>query len=135
MTFFNTRRALLHKTNIIKWRILFLHERSVSSGMAFDTIRSSEIIDYIGSSNVLIIDLRNKEAYNAGHIPTAINIPYEDLEYNKRSLSKQYLLVFYCARGHISLMAARDLVKDGYNIKSLYGGIRAYHGTLEKSID
>ena len=30
-------------------------------------------------------------------------------------------------------MAARDLVKYGYNIKSLYGGIRAYHGKLEKS--
>lgn len=103
--------------------------------MAFDTIRASEVFEYIGNANVIIIDLRKPEDYRIGHIPTAMNIPYEDLEYNKRSLPKQYLLVFYCDRGHKSLMAARDLIKDGYNIKSLYGGLRAYQGPLEKGID
>ncbi len=99
--------------------------------MSFDTIRANEITYYIGKQNVLIIDLRDREEYIAGHIPTAVNIPYEDLEENKAGLKQYHLLVFYCDRGHISLMAARDLIKDGFNIKSLYGGIRAYRGKLE----
>lgn len=100
--------------------------------MSFDTIRANEITNYIGKQNVVIIDLRDREEYIAGHIPTAVNIPYEDLEEQKAGLMRYHLLVFYCDRGHISLMAARDLIKDGFNIKSLYGGIRAYRGKLER---
>lgn len=100
--------------------------------MSFETIRANDITNYIGKRNVLIIDLREREEYLAGHIPSAVNIPYEDLEEQKINLNRNYLLIFYCDRGHISLMAARDLIKDGYNIKSLYGGIRAYHGRLER---
>ena len=100
--------------------------------MFFETIRVNDIIDYIGRKNVVIIDLREKEEYLAGHIPTAVNIPYEDLEDNKGVLSRNNLLILYCDRGHISLMAARDLIKDGYNIKSLYGGFRVYRGKIER---
>lgn len=100
--------------------------------MSFETIRTNDIANYIGKQNVVIIDLRDREEYLAGHIPSAVNIPYEDLEEQKASLKRYKLLVFYCDRGHISLMAARDLIKDGYNIKSLYGGIRAYRGRLDK---
>lgn len=101
--------------------------------MSFDTIQTNEIVKYIGKRNVLIIDLRDCDEYNAGHIPTAVNIPYAELEEQKVKLQRNYLLIFYCGRGNVSLLAARDLMKDGYNIKSVYGGIRAYHGRLERS--
>jgi rhodanese-related sulfurtransferase len=105
-----------------------------SKGMSFDTIKTNDIVNYIGRPDVLIIDLRDKKEYEAGHIPAAVNIPYEELEKRKSYLPKNKLLIFYCDRGHISLMASRDLMKDGYNIKSLYGGVHAYHGKLERSI-
>jgi rhodanese-related sulfurtransferase len=101
--------------------------------MSFDTIKTNDILKYIDSPNVLIIDLRDKKEYDAGHIPTAVNIPYEELERKKPYLQMNNLLIFYCDRGNISLLAARDLMKDGYNIKSLYGGLHAYHGKLERS--
>lgn len=101
--------------------------------MAFETIRTNDIVRYIGKQNVMIIDLRDRAEFDAGHIPTAVNIPYEELEVMKSKLQRNYLLIFYCDRGNISLLAARDLLKDGYNIKSLYGGLRAYHGKLERS--
>jgi len=100
--------------------------------MSFDTIRTNDIFKYIGRPDVLFIDLREKKEYEAGHIPTAINIPYEELDEQKKYLPRNKLLIFYCDRGNISLLAARDLMKDGYNIKSLYGGIRAYKGSLKK---
>jgi rhodanese-related sulfurtransferase len=101
--------------------------------MSFDTIKTNDIVKYIGKANVLIIDLRDLVEYDAGHIPTAVNIPYEELEAQKHWLNRNNLLIFYCDRGNISLLAARDLIKDGYNIKSLYGGLRAYHGKLERT--
>lgn len=100
--------------------------------MPFDTIKTNDIVKYIGRPNVMIIDVRDRAEYEAGHIPTAVNIPYEELEDYKNRLNRNNLLIFYCGRGHISLLAARDLMKDGYNIKSLYGGLKAYHGKLEK---
>ena len=101
-------------------------------GMSFETIRTNDISKYIGKRNVSIIDLREPYEYEASHIPTAINIPYEELEEKKCSLNCNNLLIFYCDRGNISLLAARDLIKYGYNIKSLYGGIRAYRGSLDR---
>lgn len=100
--------------------------------MSFETIRANDIIYYIGRPDVLIIDLRDKEDYLKGHIPSAINIPYENLEDEIHKLNPNKLIIFYCDRGNISLMAARDLMKYGCRIKSMYGGIRAYRGKLEK---
>ena len=88
--------------------------------MSFDTIRTSDINKYLGNPDVLIIDLRDIKEYTAGHIPTAINIPYEDMEEEKANLPKNKLLIFYCDRGNISLLAARDLLKEGYHIKILH---------------
>jgi rhodanese-related sulfurtransferase len=98
--------------------------------MSFETIKANDIIKYIGKRDVMIIDLRDRKEYFAGHIPTAVNIPYEDLEANKNRL-RRCLLIFYCDRGHVSLLAARDLVKEGYNVRSLHGGFSAYRRNIE----
>lgn len=98
--------------------------------MSFETIKASDLAHYIGRQNVLIIDLREKEDYMKGHIPSAVNISYDDLEHQRHRFSRNTLLILYCDRGHISLMAARDLMKYGYQIKSIYGGIQAYYGRL-----
>jgi len=100
--------------------------------MSIETIRANDVVNYIGHPDILIIDLRNREEYLKGHIPSAVNVPYENLKDEIFSLRRKKLLILYCDRGNISLMAARDLMKYGCKIKSLYGGIRAYHGRLER---
>lgn len=103
---------------------------SDSTSMSFETIKANEVSYYIDRQNVFIIDLRDKEDYIKGHIPSAVNIPYDDLEHERHRFNRNALLILYCDRGHISLMAARDLMKYGYHIKSIYGGIQAYHDKL-----
>lgn len=100
--------------------------------MAFDTIRAKDIANYIGKSNVQIIDLRDQMEYLEGHIPTAINIPYDDFEKEKHSLSSNVELILYCDRGNLSLLLARDLSNEGYLVKNIYGGISAYRGKLNR---
>ncbi|MGB8455536.1 MAG: rhodanese-like domain-containing protein [Anaerocolumna sp.] len=98
--------------------------------MTFETIRAKDIENYIGKYNVLIIDLREPQEYNKAHIPTAINIPYMDFENKKSKLPSDRLLILYCDRGNLSLLLARELSNDGYQVKNIYGGIRAYRGQL-----
>lgn len=102
--------------------------------MSFDTISVNDISRYFGDPNTLIIDLRYEDDYIKGHLPYAVNIPYDELEDHKDIFQRYRLLVFYCDRGHISLMAARDLMKYGYEMKSIHGGIRLYRGKLEKGL-
>ncbi len=98
--------------------------------MAFETIRAKDIENYIGKYNVLIIDLREPNEYKKAHIPTAVNIPYMEFENKKSVLPLDRLLILYCDRGNLSLLLARELSKDGYQVKNIYGGIRAYRGRL-----
>lgn len=98
--------------------------------MSFEAISAKDIDNYIGKNNVQIVDLRNEYEYKTGHIPSAINIPYEDFEYMKYQLNKEDEIILYCKRGNISLYLSRDLSKEGYQIKSMYGGINAYRGQL-----
>lgn len=98
----------------------------------FEMIRPSDIEKYIGQNNIIIIDLRDTIDYKRGHIPTAINIPYEEFEYKKSQLNKNNIIILYCHRGSLSLALARNLSAEGYQVKNIYGGINAYRGRKEK---
>lgn len=98
--------------------------------MAFETIRAKDIENYIGQYNTIIIDLREAEDYKKAHIPTAINIPYMDFQNSKDDLPVDKLLILYCDRGNLSLLLARELSKEGYQVKNIYGGMHAYRGNI-----
>lgn len=98
--------------------------------MAFETIRAKDVENYIGKFNTLIIDLRETNDYKRGHIPTAVNIPYLEFENCKGSIPLDRLIILYCDRGNLSLLLARELSNEGYLVKNIYGGIRAYRGQL-----
>lgn len=101
--------------------------------MAFETISPNEMIQYMGKRGTLIIDLRDEDVFQKEHILGAINIPYEILEQRIRELTGYKNIILYCERGNISLLAARQLEKEGLDVKTLYGGI---HGARSKlSID
>lgn len=99
--------------------------------MGFETIRAKDIENYIGKQDSIIIDIREPFEYARAHIPTAINIPYNDFDNKKSSLPFNKILILYCDRGNLSLFLARDLSKEGFQVKNIYGGIRAYRGNLE----
>lgn len=100
--------------------------------MSLDSISANEVDKYIGKDNIIIIDIRSNLLFKRGHIGSAINIPYQDFEYNKTCIPKCYDIILYCERGNQSLLLGRELSKEGYRVKSLYGGICAYRGELVK---
>lgn len=98
--------------------------------MEFENIRPREIGNYELKFNSLIIDLRSHNEYMQGHIPTAVNIPYDELDFCKYKLKRYYEIILYCERGGNSLLAARMLSRLGYRIKNVYGGFSAYRGEI-----
>lgn len=98
--------------------------------MEFNTVPAKQLAGYIGKYNSIIIDLRDEDEYDLGHVPTAVNIPYEELDQFKNKLRKYNEIILYCDRGSSSLLAARELSKIGYKVINIYGGIKAYRGEI-----
>ena len=92
-----------------------------------ETISAKMLDYYVGRSDALIIDLRDREAYCAGHVRTAVSVPYEELE-EHIDFPQNKILVFYCERGGASMMAAKLLTRMGYRTRSVIGGFEAYRG-------
>ena len=85
-----------------------------------------------GTEDVIWIDVREREEYLLYHIPGAKNLPYDDMEQWEKRLDKSKTYVLYCERGSLSMMAAKQLLKDGYSVCTLIGGIRAIQ---ERNLD
>ncbi len=96
--------------------------------MRFETISARDLDQYVNNSNYLIVDLREKEEYEKGHIEGAVHMDYDDIDNNTVSLPYDKIIVMYCDRGGLSLMAAKKLSVLGYRIMSVIGGMKSYRG-------
>jgi hypothetical protein len=47
--------------------------------------------------NILVVDTRDRDSYEAAHIRGAINIPYDQVEFAAPQLSRRAKIVFYCS--------------------------------------
>ena len=84
---------------------------------------AKEIMD--SQEGYIILDVREQDEYDAGHIPGAIVIPHGQIEDQAESVltDKDQLILVYCRSGRRSKIAAEALVELGYtNIKE-FGGI------------
>lgn len=80
--------------------------------------------------NYQLIDARPEVKFNAGHIPTAINIPKPMLKQNLDKLDKDKLLIFYCGgiTCKLSPKSAEIAMKNGFtNVKVYYDGMPAWN--------
>ena len=73
----------------------------------------------------IVLDTREQDEYDEGHIPGAILIPYTEIENKAIELlpDKDKLILVYCRSGRRSKIAAESLVKLGYTNVKEFGGI------------
>ena len=78
-----------------------------------------------------ILDIRNEESFEYGHVPGAKNMPFASLDENlsKLSASKEYYV--YCRSGNTSPEAVQKMREQGYNAYNLVGG---YFGWLKDNM-
>jgi rhodanese-related sulfurtransferase len=81
------------------------------------------------NQGALVIDLRSKELYDAGHIVDARNVPAAELVSQAESLKKwrDKNVITYCDSGTSGANAARALIKLGFTkVFNLQGGLNAW---------
>lgn len=74
--------------------------------------------------NVQLVDVRGKAIADANPVPGAINIPMPTLRANLDKLDKKRPVVAVCMMGKNSYFASRVLAQNGFDVKSLDGGVK-----------
>lgn len=92
-------------------------------------ISLGQAMTYFQTHNTIFLDARLEPDYKAGHIPRALNLPFEEFEqyYPKVEplLSKNKNIITYCdgTECEVSLFLARILKTKGFeNLKIFFGG-------------
>jgi len=82
----------------------------------------------------IILDTREQDEFDEGHIPGAILIPYTEIENKAEEMipDKDKLILVYCRSGRRSKIAAESLAKLGYTNVKEFGGIIDWPYEIEK---
>ena len=90
-----------------------------------DAVAAAEAL----ASGALMIDVREKEDWEGGHIPGAKHLSrgVVELEIEEIAPSLDTPMICHCGGGSRSALVADNLQKMGYtNVKSLAGGFKAW---------
>ena len=80
----------------------------------------------LNSTEALLVDVRDPDEFEEGHIPKAINLPLNEIRPGLEKLPKERDIWVYCGVGQRAYYATRILMQNGYRVKNLSGGIRTY---------
>jgi len=78
--------------------------------------------DAVANSGALVIDVRQPEEYDAGHIPGAVNIPLRELAANVDKIPTDTQVFVYCASGFRAGLSISSLRMMGYDNALAYSG-------------
>lgn len=81
--------------------------------------------------DAVLLDVRERDEYAAGHIPDSLNLPLSELERRWDELDSGRPVFVYCLSGGRSRQAAGFLAGKGFEVKNI-GGISAWRGEVEK---
>lgn len=87
--------------------------------------------DQPGDGGAFLLDVRDAEEYDGGHVPGAVNIPLNQVRARMKELPRLGPIRVYCAAGQRGYYAVRALRQHGYDASNISGGIQMYQGTLE----
>ncbi len=70
----------------------------------------------LGEARLVVLDVRTPEEFAAGHVPGAVNVPYDQVEARLAELSgaKNQDVVLYCRSGRRAQVAAGVLAQAGF---------------------
>ncbi|EOQ06847.1 rhodanese-like domain-containing protein [Bacillus cereus] len=86
-----------------------------------------------GYRKAQLIDIREADEYNAGHILGARNIPLSQIRLRHKELRQDQPVYLYCQSGFRTGRAAQYLKKQDYkDFYQLQGGFKSWTGKIKK---
>ncbi len=89
-------------------------------------------IDKIDHNKTVLLDIRTNIESKLGKFPESIHIPLEELRDRITEIPIGKNIVVYCQAGQRGYYASRILKQNGFNVKNLSGGYKAYRIVHEK---
>jgi ArsR family transcriptional regulator len=89
-----------------------------------EAITRRELLDRMRKNEAIIVDVRPRGEYAAGHVAGAINIPFADIERELSRLSRDKEIVAYCRGPYCTLVyrAIAAMQQKGYAVRRLEEG-------------
>jgi phage shock protein E len=82
---------------------------------------------------VTVLDVRSAPEFEGGHVPGALNIPFDQVAARSAELgAKGKPVLLYCRSGRRSGVAAAELVKQGFTAVYDFRSISDWPGPVEK---
>jgi len=92
----------------------------------YETVDNQTFSELLLKTNILLVDVRTEKEFAESHLRDALNIDVQKDDFisqAKRLLGKKKWVAVYCRSGRRSAHAAELLVKNGYKVVNLSGGI------------
>ncbi len=99
------------------------------SGQNVESVDHEGFAELIGKADVVLLDVRTAEEFNAGHIAGALNIDQSRADFVDAVVAQVPMdktIAVYCRSGRRSSSAATRLMPRGYKCVNLSGGIIAW---------
>jgi rhodanese-related sulfurtransferase len=94
----------------------------------YQSIGMDEFYQKVKREKLLIIDVREEEEYQQGHIPGARNYPLSTINENAEELDKTAHYYVICQSGGRSAQACAYLTNLPLNVTNVMGGMSAWKG-------
>ena len=101
-----------------------------TSEKSYETIDITTIENKV-SDGWQIVDVREIEEYNAGHIPDARNVPLSAIaqgDYGSLEQDQKYIII--CQSGNRSQTASEQLTKAGFQVLNVKQGMSSWNGDI-----
>ncbi len=79
-----------------------------------------------GDGSAYLLDVRDLDEFEEGHIEGAVNLPLNDLRSRLAELPRDREIIVYCRVGLRGYYATRILLQHGFRVKNLSGGFLSY---------
>lgn len=95
-------------------------------------ILAKEVQEALAQGQTLkLIDVREVEEVQEGHIPGVIHMPLGLLEFRMHELSKNEPYIIVCRSGARSGRATQFLESQGFDVTNMVGGMLAWEGEVQ----
>ncbi|KPB16191.1 rhodanese-like domain-containing protein [Pseudomonas savastanoi] len=123
---FATNHYLITGAFVILLGLLIAYELSKCGA----SLSTRELTALVNSDQGVVIDVRSKKDFTAGHIVGSLNFPQDKVLTRTAELQKykDKTLIIVDAMGQHAGTTARELLKSGFKAAKLSGGISSWRG-------
>lgn len=109
-------------------------KRNEEDKRMYQQITAEEAKRIMDAEEAIVLDVREQDEFDNGHIPGAVLIPYTEIEAKagEKLPDKDALILVYCRSGRRSKIASESLAGLGYTNVKEFGGIIDWPYEVEK---